>query len=198
MPGRKVRDPNGGIGDVDVLTARAARPERVDADVLVVDDDVDVLGKFRIGVHRRERRVPPRRLVERRDPHETMHADLGRQQTVRVVAGDRQRHALEPGFVAGLIVDHLALEAATLHPAQVHAEEHLGPVLRLGAARAGMDGDDGVLAIVLAAEHLLDLAGLDLGVEHVQRLRELGVDGFASLRPLDQNGQIVAAFFQRA
>ena len=64
-----------------------------------------------------------------------------------------------PGLVAGLQVDHLALEAAALGPAQVHAQQHLGPVLRLGAAGAGMDRDDGVLAIVLAAEHLLGLAG---------------------------------------
>ena len=67
-----------------------------------------------------------------------------------------------PGLVARLAVEHLALEAAALRPAQVHAQQHLGPVLRLGAAGARMDRDDGVLAIVLAAEHLLGLAGVDL------------------------------------
>ncbi len=37
-------------------------------------------------------------------------------------------------------------EAAPLGPAQVHPHQHLGPVLRLGAAGARMDGDDRVLA----------------------------------------------------
>ena len=42
--GRDVRDADGGVGRVDALAARAARAERVDAQVLVVDLDVDFLG----------------------------------------------------------------------------------------------------------------------------------------------------------
>ena len=63
--GRQVRDADRRIGDVDVLTAGAARPVGVDAQVLVVDLDVDVLGQLRPDEDRRERRVPPRRLIER-------------------------------------------------------------------------------------------------------------------------------------
>jgi len=61
-----------------------------------------------------------------------------------------------------------------------------------------MDGEDGVLAIVLAAEHLLDLGGLHLLIQRVERLRELGVDRLAGLRPLDQHGEVVALFRERA
>jgi len=50
---------------------------------------------------------------------------------------------------------------------------------------------------VLAAEHLLDLAGVDLDLEAVQRLRELGVDGLARLRPLDEDGEIVVLLAER-
>jgi hypothetical protein len=50
---------------------------------------------------------------------------------------------------------------------------------------------------VLAAEHLLDLAGLHLLIERFEGLAELGVDGFAGFRPLDEHGQIVALFLQR-
>ena len=42
-------------------------------------------------------------------------------------------------------VDHGA-ETLALGPAQVHAQQHFGPVLRFRAARAGMNGDDGVEA----------------------------------------------------
>jgi hypothetical protein len=49
-----------------------------------------------------------------------------------------------------------------LAPAQVHAQEHLGPVLRLGAAGAGLDVDERIRRIHLAREHALELELLDL------------------------------------
>ena len=47
------------------------------------------------------------------------------------------------------VIDRLI--AVPLGPAQIHAQQHLGPVLALGAARARMDGHDGALRIVRAA-----------------------------------------------
>ena len=44
-----------------------------------------------------------------------------------------------------------------LGPARVHARQHLRPVLRLGAAGAGMDFDEAVIAVRLAGEQALDL-----------------------------------------
>jgi hypothetical protein len=116
----------------------------------------------------------------------------------RSTRGDEQGCALQPGFVAGLIVDQLAFEAASLGPAQVHSEQHLRPILRLGATGARVNRDDGILAIVLTAKHLLDLAGLDLLIERLERLAEFGIDRFASLRPLDEHREVVALFFQRS
>jgi len=49
---------------------------------------------------------------------------------------------------------------------------------------------------MLAAEHLLDLAGLHFAVQRVQRLGELGVDGLPRFRPLDQDGQVVASLLE--
>ena len=97
------------------------------------------------------------------------------EQPVGVVAGHRERRALDAGLVARLQVDDLAPEAAALRPAQVHAQQHLGPVLRLGAAGARMDRDDRVLAIELARQHRPDLGGL-----HVARV---GVERRARDRP---------------
>ena len=80
------------------------------------------------------------------------------------------------------VVD-LDLEAAALGPAQVHAQEHLGPVLGLGAAGAGVDGDDGPALVVGAAEEALLLAALELALQIAQPRLELGeelaVDGVA-------------------
>jgi hypothetical protein len=60
-----------------------------------------------------------------------------------------------------------------------------------------MDGDDGVLAIVLATQHLLDLGRLHLLVERVERLAELRVDRLACLDPFGQHAEIVALLPQR-
>ena len=57
---------------------------------------------------------------------------------------------------------HLDLEAAALRPARVHAQEHRGPVLALGAAGAGVDFEIGVVGVGLARQHRLDLARLHL------------------------------------
>jgi len=61
-----------------------------------------------------------------------------------------------------------------LRPAQVHPQEHLGPVLGLGAAGTRVDVEEGVARVHLAGEHPLELqlvhllpeaahVGLDLG-----------------------------------
>src|ERR1700682_1428193 len=60
-----------------------------------------------------------------------------------------------------------------------------------------MNRHDGVLAVVLAAEHLLDLAGLHFLIERLQRLREFGVDRFAGLGPLDEPREVVALLPER-
>ncbi len=159
--------------------------------------DVDVVGQLRPDVERGERRVAARGLVERRDAHQPMDAGLGREQAVGVLARDRQRRALDAGLVAGLRLEQFALEAAALGPAQVHAQDHLGPVLRLGAAGARMHGDDRVLGVVLAAEHLLDLAGLDFGLQLVETAHEIAADVLAGVEPLAQDDEVVGALAQR-
>jgi hypothetical protein len=50
---------------------------------------------------------------------------------------------------------------------------------------------------VLAAEHLLDLAGLHFLIEAIEPLRELGVDRLARLGPLDEHRQVVRLFGER-
>jgi hypothetical protein len=49
-------------------------------------------------------------------------------------------------------------------PAQVHAEEHFGPVLRFGAAGAGFYGDDGVEAVVFTGQESFRFEVGDVGV----------------------------------
>jgi hypothetical protein len=61
-----------------------------------------------------------------------------------------------------------------------------------------MDGDDGVGAIVFAAEHLLGLGSLDLLLELRESSREIRADVFAGIDPLDQDREVVTAPLQGA
>jgi hypothetical protein len=61
--------------------------------------------------------------------------------------------AEDPGLVAGLVIGDAGLPAARLAVAQVHAQEHVGPVARLGASRPGVDAHESAALIVGAREH---------------------------------------------
>src|SRR6266540_1942956 len=75
-PGRQMRDPDCGIGLVDVLAAGAAGAICVDAKVLLGELDVDVLRDQRADDHLRERRVAAVSLVEGREPDEPVGGAL--------------------------------------------------------------------------------------------------------------------------
>ncbi len=75
--------------------------------------------------------------------HQPVHAGLGAQPAVGVLALRSAIVALlMPATSPALAVDDLGLEAALVAPAQVHAHQHLRPVLRLGAAGAGLDVEE--------------------------------------------------------
>src|SRR5690606_35228578 len=150
--GGDVGDTHRRIGGVDVLPARAGGAVGVDLEVAFLDVDLDIVVDHRVDPHRREAGVPPRGAVVGRDTHEPMHAAFGLGIAIGVLALEQQRGGLDAGLLAGLIFDDLYLETALLGPALIHALEHLGPVLALGAARTGVDLDIGVVAIRLAGE----------------------------------------------
>ena len=89
-----------------------------------------------------------------------MHAAFGLEVAVGVLAFDENRRRLDAGLLARMMVDHLDLEAVPLAPARVHAQQHLGPVLALGAAGAGIDLDIAAVGVRLAREKRGDLVAL--------------------------------------
>ncbi len=107
--------------------------------------------------------------VERRNAHQAVNARFRLQQPVRVLAihfeGDRldaRSFALQP-------IGDDSLETMPLGPSQVHAQQHLRPILAFGAAGAGVDGDDGAERVVLARQQhggfqAIDVFGVSLDV----------------------------------
>ena len=123
--------------------------------------------------HLREARVAAVRLVERALPDEPVDAALGLQDPVRVLAPDAEGRGLEARLLARARLEQLGLEAAVLRPAEVHAQQDLGPVLRVGAARAGVDRDERVARVVLAGEERVLLQAVELGSERRDAGRDL-------------------------
>ncbi len=68
--------------------------------------------------------------------------------------------------------DHYA-HLVALGPAQIHAQQHLRPILALGAAGPGMHGDNGALGVVLAGEEHLGFQLLQQFRVGLQLLRDL-------------------------
>ena len=104
------------------------------------------------------------------------------QPAVGAPAVDRDRHALEAGLLAFLLVEDLGREAVPLRPAQVHPQEHLGPVGRLGPAGAGADRQERRALVVLAGEEqrrpFPRVVGLERRGVPFELGFELGIGGF--------------------
>ena len=75
-----------------------------------------------------------------------------------------------PAFFARLDVEDGVRPALALAQARVHAQQHLRPVLRLGAAGAGVDGDHGAEMVVVAGEQALELEVVDARLEEDELL----------------------------
>ena len=118
--------------------------------------------------------MPALGRVEGRDADQPVHADLALQIPVGVLPAHLDGGGLDARFLAREQVDDLGLEAGALRPAQVHAHEHLRPVLGLRASRARMNGQDRVLPVLRPGEHHLHLEGFERGGAPLQALLDLG------------------------
>src|SRR5436190_70413 len=112
-------------------------------------------------------------LVEGREAHEPVLAALGLEDSVSVLARDRERGGLQARFLARRGFEELSLEAAVGRPAEIHAEKHLGPVLGVRATGRRLDGDEGVSGVVFAGEERVLLQAFELGLERADTLLEL-------------------------
>jgi len=136
--------------------------------------------------------VTPGVGIERRNADEAVHAGFGFEIPVRVGALDGKRRTLDPRAFTGLLVDHLGSVVAPLAPAQVHPLQHLRPILRFQAAGPRMQSENGVTAIVLAAEHALELQAGDCRLD----LLDCVVRLFGGVRVFDGEIEIDLGVFQ--
>src|SRR5690606_20785291 len=159
---------DGGIGLVDVLTSGAAGTIGVHAYIRHVQLDLNIIIHFRGNKHGGEGGVPAVAGVEGGLAYQTVNAGLGAQPAEGILAVDVNGGALDAGNLAGGDFHHLDIESLVLAPAQVHAQQHLGPVLRLGAAGTGLDVDESAIGVHLAGEHAAEFQLLQLSAEAVK------------------------------
>ena len=96
------------------------------------------------------------------------------------------RRRLDAGALAFALFEPLDLVAMRFRPAHIHAHEHAGPVLALGAAGAGVDFEIAVVGVGLAGKQRFELAPRHLGLQALERGFRLGdglvvIFGFAQL-----------------
>ena len=163
-----MRNAHGGLGAVYVLAARTARAVHVDPKVGRIHLDIDVVVHLGRHEHRRERGVPAITRVEGRLAHQSVHAGLGAQPAIGVLANDVHGRTFYTRDFASGSLDDFSLEFVRLGPAQIHPEEHFRPVLRLGAAGAGLDVEVRVVGIHFAGEHAPEFEALDARLEAPQ------------------------------
>jgi hypothetical protein len=84
-----------------------------------------------------------------------MNTCLGLEIPIRIVTFNFKGGILDPPAVTRLQVGKIGLEAVALGPSHIKTQQHFGPILRLGAAGAGMDRDDRAKTVVFAPEHNL-------------------------------------------
>ena len=134
-------------------------------------------------VEAREARLSTRLGIEGADAHESVDPALCGQPPVGEATLHNERRRQQSGLLTlGCFVD-LNAEAAALGPARVHAQQHLGPVLGVGAAGAGVQFDDGVVFVIGAAEQTQGLEIGDVALERLDRVGELVEDATSRHRP---------------
>ena len=135
--GGLVDQTNSGRGLVDVLAACTGGAEHLHLDVLGADVHLNGVVQFGHHFQRGKAGLAAGVGIKRRHADQTVHAVLAFQQAVGVGTLDHHGSALHAGLIAILIIQHLHGHAVCLCPLVVHTVEHLGPVLRLGAAGTG-------------------------------------------------------------
>jgi hypothetical protein len=135
--------------------------------------------------------MTPLVCIEWRNAHQPMHTRLGCEVSIPILAEHTERHRFDAGFFTVLVIDHLRLEAVLLSPPQIHAHQHLGPVLRLRAAGSGMNVDDGIQPVVFTGQQNFRFDAIHECLEVFQLRREVVEHGLAFARKLHQGLDII-------
>ena len=157
-----------------MLAACAGGTAGLHFDLLGTNLDLTVVRQLGHDLQRGEAGLAAGVSIKGADAHQPVNAVLTFQVAVGVLTLDEDGGGLDARFFTGFVVHQLIGVAVALGPAGVHAVEHLRPVLGLGAAGAGVEGEDGVVGVILAGEQGGQTALADLLLELFVALHHVG------------------------
>src|SRR5579883_2747126 len=181
-PGRQMGDANGAVRSIHMLAARPGGTIGVDAEVFLLDLDLDRLVDHRIDPDRGKARMAARVGIEGGDAHQAMNPRLGLEPAIGIGADHLDGGRLDPSLLASAFLDPLDLITALLGPAHIHAQQHLRPILGFGAASAGVYFEKGVVAVRLAGKQARQLLLRGVGLDPFERSLGIRGDGGVSFR----------------
>ena len=82
-----------------------------------------------------------------------MDAGFRTQPAERVISGKLHGSALYAGHVPGREFGYLRFHAALFTPPEIHAQQHFSPILSFGPAGTSVNGNNGVVLVVLAVKN---------------------------------------------
>jgi hypothetical protein len=114
--------------------------------------------------------------------------------TVQIAVGiftpDGEGGTLDPGLFTLQPIQQLALEAVLLRPAQIHAQQHFGPILGLGTACTGVNRHQSALLVVVTRQLELQLELVEIAGQAGQEVLDLFV-ALAFGQELVPSGQLL-------
>src|SRR5689334_21757167 len=106
--------------------------------------------------------MPSRVGIERRNANETMDPHLRLQLAVNVLAVDLNSSGLDTRAFALEPIRDNGVEFVPLGPSQVHAQEHLSPILAFGSPCARVYRHNGIACVILTRKQHARLKLLQL------------------------------------
>mmetsp|Transcript_37988 Transcript_37988/g.90238 ORF Transcript_37988/g.90238 Transcript_37988/m.90238 type:complete len:243 (-) Transcript_37988:574-1302(-) len=156
-PRWEVLHPDRGLDLVDVLPAGPAGAHRRHLEVRVGDvDALHELPEDRHHLNSCEARLPGCGLVEGRLPDEAVRPVLAGEEAVGEAAVDLDGDGLDARLLPGAALDNPRGVPRALAVSEIHALEHLRPILCVGPARARRDREDGARLVVRPGEQRLE------------------------------------------
>ena len=174
-----------------MLAAGSGRPIGIDSQILVLNFYFNVVRNLWIDEHRCEARFTARSGVERTEPNEPVHPGFGHKQPVGVLAAGGERGRFDSRFLAGLFVDNLGLESAPLTPTEIHAEQHSGPILGIGAARSRIYGHDRIASIIGSGQQCFSLCFFNVFFEFIESALQFAERALVITREFEEHAGII-------
>ncbi len=129
--------------------------------------------------------------IEGREPHQAVGSAFRLCIPIGIRSSKLDGGVLDPGFLAFRRIKQVCLQSLPVCPPEVHTGQHLGEILGIHAALAGMDDKDGIGGIMRTAERQLQFQIIDTTSEGGRLGGDLRCQVRVIVHKIDERDQIV-------